>query len=543
MRTFFFAALLFCFGFSMAQPPAGYYDEAEGLSGYALKTALSEITGQGYDQQSYGALWTYFNENDLDNYYENDGTILDVYSEDPDGEDPYNFTPSSGQCGSAGYSQEGDCYNREHLMPQSWFDKGLPMRTDVNHIFPVDGYVNAQHGNMPFGEVDNPNYTSLNGSKKGPNSYDYPDAYTGEVFEPIDEFKGDIARAYLYMAMRYEDQIANWYNYTDAGQKVFDGSSDQVYQDWTLSMFLKWHQEDPVSQRELDRNNATYEFQGNRNPFIDHPEYVDMIWDMDNVQPSEYLFEEDFDSCELVADQFMTVSEMSDADWHCVEDGGQNNTGGMQMNGFIEGENEPSKDWLITTSPLSFEEYTNEELSFYVSSKFGNTPLQVLYSVDYDGGENPSQYDWYTIPGVSIPIHSGNDQVEHNFSGIDLSLIAENDFYLAFRYDNSNGQDATLWVVDNIRISGVDKELSIPTHTSWNVSVYPNPVNWGEVTIELPEAQQFTYKVYDLTGRKLIDDKAENGRTRVSTDALQQGVYMVRIQSGDQQTVKRLIVN
>lgn len=538
-----FSFLLF-FGLSFAQSPEGYYDETDGLTGYELKTKLSQITSQGHSAKSYGALWGFFNEYELDKYYENDNTILDVYSENPEREDPYTYEASEGQCGSAGYSQEGDCYNREHLMPQSWFNKGMPMRTDIHHIFPVDGYVNAIHGHMPFGEVDNPTQTSLNGSKKGQNSYDFPGAYTGQVFEPIDEFKGDIARTYLYMAMRYENQISNWQHSNSGSQNTFDGTSDQVFNDWTIDMLLKWHKEDPVSQREIVRNDAAYDFQGNRNPFVDHPEFAEMIWRPEEYQAKDVIFEEDFNDCEIIENQFITVSEMSSADWECTSSYGQHNTGAIQMNAFVDGENQPSLDWLITADPISTDGFSEEELSFYAASTFGNTPLQVLYSHDYDGSENPSDFDWHTISGVSLPTHTGieNQEIQHYFSNIDISTLAQNDFYLAFRYDNTNGQDATRWTIDDVKITGV-QEMSIPKHEELEVSIYPNPIDNGKnLKVNLPQAEAFDYVIYDLNGRLLQEEKIKENQTEISTDKLESGVYLIKINQENQKAVKRLIV-
>ena len=113
--------------------------------------------------------------------------------------------------------------------------------------------------NYPYGEVSSPTYTSDNGSKLGPCSYS---GYTGTVFEPIDEFKGDLARTYFYMATCYEDRISGW------SSAVLDGSSYPCYTTWFLNMLLEWDAQDPVSQREIDRNNAVYSVQGNRNPFV-----------------------------------------------------------------------------------------------------------------------------------------------------------------------------------------------------------------------------------------------------------------------------------
>jgi endonuclease I len=251
-----------------------YYASAEGLTGYDLKTALYYIINE-HSTQSYSSLWTFYSSYDFDDYYENDGTILDIYSENASGTDPYNFTASSDQCGT--YSSEGDCYNREHAFPRSWFGGAVsPMNTDVHHIFPTDGKVNGYRSSYPYGEVSSATYTSENGSKLGSGSSGL--GYTGTVFEPIDEFKGDVARAYFYMATRYEDQIDDWEDNSTYGDAVLDGSTDQVFEDWALEMLLDWHESDPVSQKELDRNEAAYSYQGNRNPFIDYPDFVTDIW-------------------------------------------------------------------------------------------------------------------------------------------------------------------------------------------------------------------------------------------------------------------------
>jgi endonuclease I len=263
---------LFIYGLKgMGQIPDNYYAPAENLSSYELKTALYQII-KDHTVRSYKSLWTYFEDTDQ----KADGTVWDMYSDIPGGTPPYTFTFSSDQCGSSGYSDEGDCYNREHSFPKSWFGGASPMYSDLFHLYPTDGYVNNIRGNFPFGEVSSPTETSLNGSKRGPCSYP---GYTDVVFEPIDAYKGDFARSYFYMATRYENIIASWQNYDSNGDAVLDGSSDQVFEQWFLNLLIDWHHQDPVSTKETGRNNKIYNtIQGNRNPFIDHPEYVDCIW-------------------------------------------------------------------------------------------------------------------------------------------------------------------------------------------------------------------------------------------------------------------------
>ncbi|MFY0604105.1 MAG: endonuclease [Flavobacteriaceae bacterium] len=274
MKKILFLFSLFSFLIGFSQIPAGYYNTATG-SGYTLKTQLKAIITSGHIDQGYGALYNAYITSDNDSFYENDNTVLDMYSENPTGPDPYNYNHNVRNCGS--YDSENDCYNREHIFPQGFFNSQTPMRTDIHHVVPADGYVNGIRGSFPFGEVSSPNHTTSNGSKRGPNTYG---TFTGEVFEPIDEFKGDIARMLFYFATRYEDDVTDnsWDNHNASVSNPLNGTNDQVYEDWYIKLLYKWHTDDPVSAREITRNDEAYSFQGNRNPFIDHPEYVNMIW-------------------------------------------------------------------------------------------------------------------------------------------------------------------------------------------------------------------------------------------------------------------------
>jgi len=266
MKKNYFLLLLLSFSIGFAQIPSGYYNAATG-TGYTLKTQLYNII-KDHTNNGYAGLYTTYLTSDVDNFYENDGTILDMYSENPSGTDPYTYTTGTTQrCGS--YSVEGDCYNREHIIPQSVFNEQSPMVADAHFITPTDGKVNGIRSNYPHGTVSSATYTSQNGSKLGSSSVS---GYSGTVFEPINAFKGDIARMYFYFATRYENTVAG-YSYA-----MFNGSSNQVFTTAFLNVLLAWHAQDPVSAREIARNNAIYARQNNRNPFIDHPEYVNQIW-------------------------------------------------------------------------------------------------------------------------------------------------------------------------------------------------------------------------------------------------------------------------
>lgn len=259
--------------------PAGYYNAATG-TGYALKTQLHNII-KNHTDNGYGGLWGIYTQTAFrDNYYENDGSLLDIYSEKPSGPDNYQYTSTSQQCGN--YSGEGQCYNREHLIAQSYFNEASPMKNDPFHVVATDGSVNGARGNFPFGVVGTANYTSSNGSKRGSNLVNSFSNFSGTVFEPIDEFKGDVARTFFYFATCYQDKMAGFYTASNVAstqvKAMFDGSADKVFSDGFILLMIKWHKQDPVSAKEIAQNDAIYTYQGNRNPFIDNPGYVCQIW-------------------------------------------------------------------------------------------------------------------------------------------------------------------------------------------------------------------------------------------------------------------------
>ena len=252
----------------LAQIPTGYYDGTSGLTGAALKTKLSEIITNGHNTKSYDNLYNGYPTTDTDHYYDNDGSVLDIYSENPNGSDSYNYQHGVKKCGN--YSSEGDCYNREHVIPQSFFNSASPMVSDIHFIRPTDGKVNGMRSNYPFGTVSSPSFTSKNGSKLGSSS---STGYTGTVFEPINEFKGDIARMVFYFVTRYESRLSGFSSGNMLGNTTYPG-----LQTWELNVLLAWAAQDPVSPSEIERNNASYVYQGNRNPYIDHPEWVQAVW-------------------------------------------------------------------------------------------------------------------------------------------------------------------------------------------------------------------------------------------------------------------------
>lgn len=273
MKKFTTLLLGFMFSLALAQAPAGYYNGTEGLTGAALKTKLSAIITAGHKDNGYDGLYNGYPTTDSDHFYENDGTVLDMYSENPTGTDPYTYRHGIKKCGN--YSVEGDCYNREHIVPQSFFNQQSPMRGDIHFVRPTDGKVNGMRSNYPFGAVNSPSFTSKNGTKVGPSS---SPGYGGTVAEPIDEFKGDIARMVFYFVTRYESRLSSF-----STGNMLGGSPYPGLQAWEKDVLLAWSIQDPVSPTEIERNNASHVFQKNRNPFIDHPEWVQLIWGSQTV--------------------------------------------------------------------------------------------------------------------------------------------------------------------------------------------------------------------------------------------------------------------
>lgn len=249
-----------------AQAPSGYYTPAEGKNKKALLQSLHNIISD-HENIGYKGLWTLYKTSDV-----RPGTniIWDIYS-------TASFTVGRNQCGS--YEEVGDCYNREHSFPKSWFDDAQPMYSDAFHIYPTDGKVNNQRSNYPYGECSGGTTLSAPAGIKalGKLGKSTTVGFNGTVFEPADEYKGDLARTYFYMATCYNDRIAGWSNNGHA-KDILAGNSYPVYKEWYLSLMLKWSRQDPVSQKEIDRNNAIYKAQHNRNPYIDHPELAEYIW-------------------------------------------------------------------------------------------------------------------------------------------------------------------------------------------------------------------------------------------------------------------------
>lgn len=255
-----------------------YYATVDGKSGKGLFDAVQTIANVGYHSLGYDGLWTAFKSTDL----KDNGKIWDMYSDcvfNPD-----NHGTNTKECAG---------FNREHSIPKSWFGGStLNAGCDIFHLVPTDCYVNNRRNNYPYGEVSSASYTSGNGSKLGSAKSISIDGKnivskngltatcSSTVFEPIDEYKGDFARGYFGTMIKW---ASTTYKFNSSnGGTTFSGNYTAAgffgLTKYGVALLLKWHREDPVSQKEIDRNNGIQKTQGNRNPFIDYPYLAEYIW-------------------------------------------------------------------------------------------------------------------------------------------------------------------------------------------------------------------------------------------------------------------------
>lgn len=602
---YFYLFFFFITSISFAQIPSNYYDSANGLSGFALKTQLKSITSNGHTARTYDQLYDgagisgssgYVDtHSDVSvssgNIYENDGTVLDFYSENPTDTDPYNFTHNVDEGGNQ--NSEGDCYNREHLVPQSSFGSSYPMQSDIHHVIPTDCRVNNYRGSYPFGNVGSVNLTSLNGSKRGTSGMA---GYSGIVFEPIDEFKGDIARALLYFATRYESTVDGYTSFD-----MFNGTEDQVFFPWAIDVLLDWHNNvDPVDQRERDRNNAAFDFQGNANPFVDHPEYADMIWNPtpDTEAPSN--------PTNLVAsnptDNSITLS------WTASND----NIGVISYDIYIDGTyafnsgNTTANATGLTAATnycftVKAKDAANNESGFSnqdcetttdngtvggsdcLTETFENldTSISSYSSVSWTGDEGGSwnatdaRTDQTINTTAGITVRDGVLTLPTTSGGIGaLTITTQRAF---------NGSDGTFNVnvngtfVGTIPYSGAEQTVTIPNiniensvsividgnsgtsnrvvfddlsytcYTALNVEefdiysvkIHPNPVK-NSLTVDLKSNVSTNIEIFDILGKRVFKNNISK-TSNLNLQALKTGIYIVKITQDNSTVTKKLV--
>ena len=236
------------------------YEALEGLTSSDLRTALHEATVQ-HTKLSYDQIRGDRAKVDV----RSNGKIWDIYS-------AYSYNLSD-YCSGIDIV-EGECYNREHILPKSWWGGSTsePMYTDLHHVYSVDAMANDKRSAWIYDEVKTASWSNNLGSQLGTSTN-----WSGETaFEPVDEYKGDIARIYFYMLTCYMDK-----DFTQGGKgyRYFTYSNGESnFKQPALTLMLKWHREDPVSEKEIARNTKVLSLQGNENPFVIQPSLVEYIW-------------------------------------------------------------------------------------------------------------------------------------------------------------------------------------------------------------------------------------------------------------------------
>ena len=226
--------------------PFDYYENAEGLTGDDLKAALHEIIDD-HTLIPYSSSTT-----------DTRDALMEMF-EDPNNENNLILVYSGDSIPKVNTSE----WNREHLWPQSYGVDNVPGRSDLFNLRPSDMDVNSARGSRVYDNV-----TSGSSHAEAPQSM-----FDSTFWEPRDEEKGDIARAMFYMAVRYEGGEST------PNLELSDTPNSGTYEFGMLSTLLQWHQMDAVNDHEKEVNHIVYtSYQGNRNPFVDHPEWVEVIW-------------------------------------------------------------------------------------------------------------------------------------------------------------------------------------------------------------------------------------------------------------------------
>lgn len=499
-----------------AEIPAGYYTALKGKSEAALKTATCQIINPHTKVSSYSALPSYFQKTDV---YPNSTRWWDMYSDIP------LYAPSfSG-------------LNREHSLPKSWWggSESTPAYTDLNHLYPSEAKANQAKSNYPLGIVTG-TPTFQNGVVKVGNGVNSGGAKY--VFEPADEYKGDFARTYFYMVTCYQD--LNWkYTY------MCKNGTYPSLQDWAISMLLKWHRDDPVCQKEVDRNDAVYKIQNNRNPFIDFPELAEYIWGDKKGQ----AFNPDTETPPTGDPVLITPSNGMYLDFNQtainhsstaqLQFRGENLTGYLELN-LSRAANTDSEYFSLSTSTVQSKDANRQDGSWitvtYKPTALGKHTAQLIitegglqegsrivqlsgeclaeptlskltataatdvnadsFTANWDVPAN-EVIDYYM---VTLKHYRGNDVVTEELPAESNSLVV----------DNFAGDDYCTYSVRSSRLGMYSDESNVITVT--------NPASIGAVETDLPFAVQtfdggiirircseklYNLRVYDLAGREI----------------------------------------
>lgn len=419
---------------AIAATPRDYYpDELEGRNKGDLKTQLHQLLKE-HRRIEYGSrgTWVVFRESDI----REDGTVWDMYS------DIDRYFPASG-------ATKG--MNIEHSVPKSWWGDDYPYTVDgsfdLHHLVPADATANSKKSNYALGEVEgNPSFdngVSKVGKARG---------YSFNVFEPADEYKGDFARMYMYFVTCYQD-----YSWRSSAPNMFVTGDYPTLNAYSQELLLRWHREDPVSVKEINRNDAIYRFQFNRNPFIDYPQLAEYIWG-DSIN---YLFR--FDGNGGIAPS-LNYKSGDEVIFNSEELGGSRTKTitlqGANITSDIRVNIADNRHFEVTPSVISAREVVSEAgAELYITfhpQDYGTSETSMVLSCDDMANDIT-----VTLRGVCMPlnppiVYVENMKAEYSQSDADVALAL------------SNCNDSVVWYIDNNRLSNnifSPSSLDVGVHT------------------------------------------------------------------------------
>ncbi len=459
---------------SHASIPLDYYASMDGLKGEALKTATCKII---HGSLSYQYVVSTMYTNLRDNFKYTDYIYYDD-ADDPsvaywwdrysdvrnviDYDDTYNFGTTCG-------------YQREHSLPKSWWkdtslgtsDNATLMYTkaycDMHHLFPANGTANNYKSNWPLGVVETAafdNGVTKVGTPKDGVIYGIDDASSiTKVFEPADEFKGDFARAYMYVVTCYEELADHW---NSSYLWMVQRNTYPVFTDWAKALILSWHRADPVCEKEFTRNEDVEKIQNNRNPFIDFPNLAEYIWGDSttvtfNLATTVKALQESSDE----VDAFTTLFEV---DYTSTDGGNYQRT--ATDPGFDVWTRSSSYGWTATayknskcnasdatliTPDFNLQQVRKAKVEFtHTANKFnGSSPSDLLSVIVYNRSTRKS-----TDISDRVTWPAGTNWTFVSSGEIDLSDFVGSSIDLEFRY-TSTTSEAPTWEIKSIALSVV----------------------------------------------------------------------------------------
>lgn len=470
-------------GNALAQIPDGYYDALKDKKGAELKTAVHNIIKNAnvLDYGSgYGSTWWGFYSTDNDNGY-----VIDRYSNNR-----VKFV-------SRGTVASG--MNIEHSFPKSWWGGSKNQAyKDLYNLMPSDSKANSSKSNYGMGIVTEVSYEN-DCIKVGDGDQGF------KVWQPSTEWQGDFSRGYMYMATAYQN--LTW---TGEGLNSLEKDDYPTLKPWAYKLYIKWCKADPVSQTEIDRNEAVYKIQGNRNPFVDFPNLMEYIWG-DSI---DYAF----DPATTVksvkynggsgggsVEPGETETVVYSANYHSA-DGSCVTTDITQPQTGVEVWQRSSKyGWTATSSiknssgkyvkydsegTLALPEidlggYSSASLSFTHVLNFCTSPDKYL-SVEAHCDGNVTKLTGFKWP-------AGNNYASVESGDVSLNQFVGKKIQIVFRYTGTTSVSAT-WEIQKATVTGKKTSSSIVAVSSSSRFDSTKP-----------------YEVFDMSGHRLSQNEYKHG--------------------------------